>query len=259
MDWEARRNFSLKEESELSQRLVGCDNDKEIDKVQIQMIQKLQEDKWTADTIELLNVQLNLNPYKPYLKIFGRDFKHDYLKKEHDWYMSESLSIKGYMDDIKIWNFCASKDGNGEINSNYGNLVFSGANHNQYDYCLNRLKFDMNTREAMIIYTRPSIQHECSEKGKHDFICTNYAHFFIRDNQLLMTVSQRSCDIVTGLSFDFPWHCLIYQMMYEELKETYPDLDIGPITYNIDSLHFYKRSLNLVEKYIDSLPKIGVL
>lgn len=249
MTQEERKNFEL----EVKEEAIKNNNDV-IFAIQRDMINLYEQGRWTGDTIEVLNQSLPLDPFGPYLEIFGRDFKFDYLKKEHDWYMSESLSTKGYMDDIKIWNFCASKDGHKMINSNYGYLVFNDGNYNQYDYCLNRLISDENTREAMIIYTRPSIQFECQEKGKHDFICTNYAHFFIRENQfhekqLLMTVSQRSCDIITGLSFDFPWHCLIYQMMLSELKKVYSDLKAGIITYNIDSLHFYRRSEDLVKKY----------
>lgn len=210
----------------------------------------------TANTWELINVSLPLNPYQPYLNVFDRPFKHDYLEKEHKWYMSMDRSIIGWMDDIKIWNFCASKDEKKEINSNYGWCVFSEENGSQYENCLQKLKDDVNTREAMMIYTRPSIHKDAVENGKHDFICTNYAHVFIRRNKLMYIVSQRSCDIVTGLSFDFPWHCFIYQMMYEELKQTYPDLEVDEIQYNIDSLHIYERHENLISAYAEKLGMI---
>ena len=147
----------------------------------------------SGDFWEILNAHINLNPFQPFLNIF-RDFKKDYLEKEHKWYLSQSLSVNGYMDGIKIWDFCSSKDGKKMINSNYGNLVFSDENGNQFDYCLNRLKYNKETREAMIIFTRPSIQWECEEHGKHDFICTCYYHFFIRENKLEMILAQRSCD-----------------------------------------------------------------
>lgn len=203
-----------------------------------------------GNTWELTNVHLVLDPYKPYLSIFGRPFKHDYLDREHKWYMSQDLSIKGWMDDIKIWNFCASKDDKQEINSNYGWCIFSEENGSQYENCLQKLKADKNTREALMIYTRPSIHKDAVENGKHDFICTISAHVMIRDNCLFYTATQRSCDIVSGLSFDFPWHCFVYQMLYEELKNTYPDLQVGYIYYDIHSLHVYERSEQLILKYI---------
>lgn len=203
-----------------------------------------------GNTWEIINVDLRLSPFQPYLHIF-RDIPMSYLEKEHKWYMSQDLSIKGWMDDIKIWQFCASKDDKQEINSNYGWCVFSEANGNQYENCLKKLQADPNSREAMLIYTRPSIHHDAVENGKHDFICTNYSHFFIRNNRLEMIHSQRSCDCVHGLSFDFPWSCFVYQMLYEELRHIYPDLKVGLIHYHIDSLHVYDRNENLLKKYIE--------
>lgn len=200
-------------------------------------------------TWELIDAHLTLDPFQPYLNVF-RDFKHDYLEREHEWYLNQNMSIYPDMEGVKIWEFCSSKDGKGKINSNYGALVFGDENGNQFDYCFNKLKYDKNSREAMIIYTRPSIQWESQEKGKHDFICTNYSHFFIRENRLEMIHSQRSCDAITGLPYDFAWSCFVYQVLYNELKKVYSDLEPGLIHYNIDSLHVYERSESLIKKYI---------
>lgn len=202
----------------------------------------------TGNTWEILDKKLILDPYDPYLNIF-RDFNKEYFLKEFNWYKSKNLSIKTYFDDVKIWDSCASKDGNKNVNSNYGYLVFDSGNYNQFDFCFNKLKFDKNSREAMIIYTRPSIQIEFNERGKQDFICTNYSHFFIRDDSLIMIHSQRSCDLVTGLPFDFAWTCFVYQLMYAKLKDIYPDLKTGSVRYNIDSLHIYERSEKFLKNY----------
>lgn len=205
----------------------------------------------SGDFWEILNAHINLNPFQPFLNIF-RDFKKDYLEKEHKWYLSQSLSVNGYMDGIKIWDFCSSKDGKKMVNSNYGNLVFSDENGNQFDYCLNRLKYNKETREAMVIFTRPSIQWECEEHGKHDFICQIATHFFIRENTLTCIHHARSTDIITGFPYDFAFICWIYQLMYSKLLETYPDLKSGLIHWISDSLHIYERSKNLIENYISN-------
>lgn len=203
-----------------------------------------------GNTWELINVNLALNPYQPYVNVLNRPFKFDYLEKEHKWYMSQDLSIKGWMDDIKIWNFCASKDDRQLINSNYGWCVFSEENGSQYENCVKKLIEDPNTREALMIYTRPSMHDDAIENGKHDFMCTVSAHVFLRDDKLYYIVTQRSCDLVTGFSFDFPWHCFVYQMMLEELKKKYPSIMQGCIFYNIGSLHVYERHEKLLQQYV---------
>lgn len=231
---------------------VGVETDNNLEiiiKALMPLKEKYNKGDKVGNTWELIDTHLNLCPFQPFLKIFNRPFKHDYLEKETKWYMSQDLSIKGWMDDIKIWNWCASKDDKQLINSNYGWCVFSKDNGSQYDNCLEKLKTDVNTREALMIYTRPSMHTDAVENGKHDFMCTVSAQVMIRNNKLEYIVTQRSCDIVTGLSFDFPWHCLVYQMLYQELKETYPDLAVGLIHYNIGSLHVYDRHEELVKNW----------
>ena len=241
------KDFEMKEDFSLS---IVNNNAVIKDKIEEPLAAMYKNNVKVGNTWEMIDVDLRLSPFQPYLHVF-RDMPMDYLKKEHKWYMSQDRSIKGWMDDIKIWKFCASKDDKQEINSNYGWCVFSEENGSQYENCLQKLIADKNTREAMIIYTRPSIHKDAVENGKHDFICTNYSHFFIRDNRLEMIHSQRSLDAITGLPFDFAWSCFVYQMMYEELKNTYPDLQAGLMHYHIDSAHVYERSENLLKKYIE--------
>lgn len=242
-------NFELKEDLDFESEIGIKNNDVIRNEVQDVLAWKYKSGDKVGNTWEIIDAHLTLNPYQPYLNIFNRPFKKDYLEKEHKWYMSQDLSIKGWMDDIKIWNFCASKDDKQLINSNYGWCVFSKENGDQYENCLKKMKEDVNTREALMIYTRPSMHTDAVENGKHDFMCTVSAQAMIRNGKLYYIVTQRSCDLVTGLSFDFPWHCFVYQMMYEELKQTYPELERGSIFYNIGSLHVYDRHENLLKAY----------
>lgn len=242
-------NFELKEDLDFESEIGIKNNDVIRNEVQDVLAWKYKSGDKVGNTWEIIDAHLTLNPYQPYLNIFNRPFKKDYLEKEHKWYMSQDLSIKGWMDDIKIWNFCASKDDKQLINSNYGWCVFSKENGDQYENCLKKMKEDVNTREALMIYTRPSMHNDAVENGKHDFMCTVSAQAMIRNGKLYYIVTQRSCDLVTGLSFDFPWHCFVYQMMYEELKQTYPELERGSIFYNIGSLHVYDRHENLLKAY----------
>jgi thymidylate synthase len=217
---------------------------------------KLHINDFVNNTVELLNVCLTFNPEKPYLT-FGdiRKAPRNYIEKELKWYLSQSRSIKGYMDDVKIWNDVASKDEERTINSNYGWNVFSLENgdgsNSQYDYALHSLLFNQFSRQAVIFYNRPSMHWEWNKNGMHDFTCTFETMFLIRNNKLYLIINQRSCDLITGLFNDWAWHCYVYDKMYTDLLVTYPDLNKGIVFYNICSAHVYERSYDLLKKIVD--------
>ena len=195
--------------------------------------------------VELLAKQVELDPYSPYVYI-SKNFQtpKKYVKAELDWYKSMDRSIIGHegIESNPTWQSCCTKDEKKEVNSNYGWCVFSEENGSQYDNCLEVLKKDATSRNAIIIYNRPEIYKDYKRDGMHDMICTFFSHFFIRDNKLYMIHSMRSNDIRYGfICSDLAWNCFVYQNMYEDLKETYPDLEAGTIIWTSDSMHLYSR------------------
>ena len=211
--------------------------------------------------VELLAHQILLDPYSPYIYL-SKDFStpKKYVKAELDWYKSMDLSIIGHegIESNPTWQSCCTKDEKKEINSNYGWCVFSEENGSQYDNCLEVLKKDKTTRNAIIVYNRPSIYKDYKRDGMHDMICTMYSHFFIRNNKLMMVHNMRSNDIRYGfICSDLPWNCFVYQNLYEDLKETYPDLEVGQIIWTSDSMHLYSRHFKALEKYFESKNQFG--
>lgn len=174
-----------------------------------------------------------------------REPNYDYAKREIEWYESQSLYVKDIPGDTpKIWQMCADKDG--KINSNYGWCIFSDENGSQYEHCLNRLLDDHHTREACMIYTRPSMQTDCNKNGMHDFMCTYSTQVFLNevsDNKYKLdyTVFQRSCDAVFGYCNDLQWHKYVNIYLLEALKSNGLNVILGNITYNCGSLHVYER------------------
>ena len=206
--------------------------------------------------VELLGRSFELDPYAPYITLHP-DFKTPlkYVKYELDWYKSEDLSIIGHegIESNPTWNACCTKDEKKEINSNYGWCVFSEANGSQYDNCLETLKRDATTRNAIIMYQRPEIYKDYKRDGMHDMICTFYSHFFIRNNKLMMIHRMRSNDIKFGfICSDLAWNCFVYQNMYEDLKKTYPELEVGKILWCSDSMHLYSRHYDILKSFVDS-------
>lgn len=211
--------------------------------------------------VELLAHQILLDPYSPYVYL-SKDFStpKKYVKAELDWYKSMDLSIIGHegIESNPTWQSCCTKDEKKEINSNYGWCVFSEENGSQYDNCLEVLKKDKTTRNAIIVYNRPSIYKDYKRDGMHDMICTMYSHFFIRNNKLMMVHNMRSNDIRYGfICSDLAWNCFVYQNLYEDLKETYPGLEVGQIIWTSDSMHLYSRHFEALEKYFESKNQFG--
>ena len=180
-----------------------------------------------------------------------REPNYDYAKREIEWYESQSLYVKDIPGDTpKIWQMCADKDG--KINSNYGWCILSDENGSQYDHCLNRLLDDHHTREACMIYTRPSMQVDCNSNGMHDFMCTYSTQVFLNevsDNKYKLdyTVFQRSCDACFGYNNDNLWHRYIMRKLVDELNKYSMNVIIGDMTYNCGSLHVYERHFKFLK------------
>jgi thymidylate synthase len=169
--------------------------------------------------------------------IFG-EVNYDYVRREIEWYLSMSLNVNEMEAPVPtIWKNIANEDG--MINSNYGWCVFSKENGSQYLHVLSKLISNPNSRQASIIYNRPSI-HE--EAGK-DFICTNAVTYNIRDGKLHVVVQMRSNDAVFGYKNDYAWQKYLQHRIAYEL-----DVGIGDIVWQVVSLHIYPRHFDLLYK-----------
>lgn len=194
------------------------------------------------EMVELINVSFIAD--EDYIL---REPNRDYIERELEWYKSQSLKV----DDIPgetptIWNQVSDNDG--RINSNYGWCIYSANNGYQYSSALSHLIDDKNTRKAIMIYTRPSMQKDWNWNGMSDFMCTNNVQVFIRNNKLIYIVNQRSCDAVFGYPNDLAWHQHVYSQLIGDLKHKYAELKKSPIEYICGSLHVYPRHQNLLNK-----------
>mgnify|MGYP003542764929 CR=1 FL=1 len=168
----------------------------------------------------------------------------DYMHREHEWYMSESLNVNDIPGKVPdIWKKCA--DENGFINSNYGYLVFNSGNHNQYANTLLELQKNPDSRRAIIIYNRPSMHYDYKENGKNEFVCTLAQQFFIRNNKLVMHVTMRSNDFCFGSNYDFNWFKYVQSRLAADLG-----IDCGDYIHTVGSGHLYERHFKFLEEWI---------
>lgn len=181
------------------------------------------------------------------------EINQNYVDAEFDWYISESLNIndiyRGDRPPPKAWVAAADKHGN--INSNYGHLIYSDKYYCQYMRVLNELLFNPDSRRASMIYTRPSIWMEYNEGGKSDFICTNSVTYYRRGNKLNAVVQMRSNDVVYGYRNDFAWQKSILDALADELTGAEP----GDIYWQVQNLHVYKKHFKYIEEYINESAK----
>jgi len=163
----------------------------------------------------------------------------DYIAKEISWYNSKSRNVYDMDNPPKIWKDIASKDGN--INSNYGWCIYSKENYNQYYEVLIKLQKNIHTRQATMIYTRPTMHNDSTLDGMYDFMCTNAVIYRYSKGKLNAIVQMRSNDAVFGYKNDYAWQKHVLHTLCSALGVT-----PGVIHWQIASLHIYPRHFNLV-------------
>jgi thymidylate synthase len=196
------------------------------------------EDRTGQKTIELLGASFLAD--EP--AIFGIP-NEDYIEAELDWYNSSSTNVNDIHPDKDApaaWQYAAND--HGEINSNYGHLIYDDKFFNQYDRVCEELYDNPDSRRASMIYTRPSIWVEYNENGKNDFICTNAVTYYIRNNELQSVVQMRSNDVVFGYKNDIAWQQHVLESLANDLN-----IEPGFIQWQVQNLHVYERHFHLVK------------
>jgi thymidylate synthase len=197
-------------------------------------------DRTGAQTVELLGASFIAD--EP--AIFGTP-NEDYIRKEIDWYESQSTNIFDLDDNPpEAWKYTAND--HGEINSNYGHLIFSDKYFSQYYQVADELIRNPDSRRAIMIYNRPSIWCEFNENGKNDFICTNAHTYYIRKNKLNVVVQMRSNDLIFGYRNDYAWAKYVLESLQQDLKFSL-DVELGNIYWQVQNLHLYSWHFHLVK------------
>jgi len=215
----------------------------EIDQIRTYFRNELDNKRFTTDrnggkTIELIGASF----YADDPAIFGVP-NQDYIDAELAWYESQSTNINDIYidkDPPKAWQMSANR--HGEINSNYGHLIFSDKYHNQFEQVVDELRRNRDSRRASMVYQRPSIWVEYNDNCKNDFICTNAVTYYIRDDELHSVVQMRSNDVIFGYRNDYAWQEYVLYALADELN-----VDTGQMYWQVQNLHVYERHFDLVK------------
>ncbi|MAE54717.1 MAG: dCMP hydroxymethylase [Porticoccaceae bacterium] len=206
-------------------------------------IQELQDENFTVDrtgqkTIELIGASFLADEEA----IFGTP-NSEYIDAELDWYLNCSTNINDIRSENgppAAWKYAANE--HGEINSNYGKLIFDDKYYRQFENVVNELQHNPDSRRACAVYNRPSIWTEFNENGKNDFICTNAVTYYIRDGHLQSVVQMRSNDVVFGYKNDYAWQRYVMDLIADQLNIT-----SGTLHWQVQNLHVYERHFHLVK------------
>ena len=212
-------------------------------------------DRTGQKTIEMIGASFMAD--KP--AIFGTP-SDEYIEIEKAWYESQSTNVnwipETYNRNVpEAWK--ASANQFGQINSNYGHLIYSDKYHHQYGRVLDELLANIDGRRSTMIYTRPSIWEEYNEDGKNDFICTNAVTYYIRDGKIHCVVQMRSNDVVFGYKNDYAWQLHVLTELTKDYNDCYlsnaadadyrKEMEVGDIIWQVQNLHVYERHFDLVK------------
>jgi thymidylate synthase len=167
-----------------------------------------------------------------------------YIAAELLWYFSGTNNPQFIENYASMWKNLHNLDGT--VNSAYGNLIFNQKNEHgftQYQWVIESLKKDKDTRQAFMHFNNPSHQY----LENRDQVCTLQALFHIRNNKLFMTLTMRSNDVIYGFMTDWTFFSVLMQQVYVQMKEYYPELELGSYTHISHSMHLYERHYDLVK------------
>lgn len=227
-----------------------------------------------VETKELLNYNITLgDPRNRIINFPDRKTNLRYLLGEFVWYLSGQNTLDGILPYSKFWAHITNSGTvagyeAGTVNSNYGHRIFGhdaemsvpligdleskGDNKDyvgdlsQWNAAVEILKADKDSRQAIINIHRPSDRHA----GNKDVACTLTLQFFIREDKLFMITNMRSNDIIRGFTNDVFQFTMLQEALMLQLRETYPDLELGYYYHNAGSMHLYDLHFEMADKII---------
>ena len=173
------------------------------------------------------------DPLDNHIKNKERGWKHEYAEAEWQWYLSGNRNISKLGDIYgkvpPIWERMADNDGN--VNSNYG---WQWLRNNQYDYVVDKLKKQIDTRHAAI-----SIYDAKENKDyDNDTPCTYAVQFTIIDNKLCMSVYMRSNDLWYGFCNDQYCFSMLQKKVSDDINK-----EIGWYYHHAHNMNIYNDKL----------------
>lgn len=199
-------------------------------------------------------------------ELIGVDFKIDKPLLDRD--KAIHYMFKDEAEAEKIINYCNQEiadrcsgeplnPGNSyKIRSDMWNKFLEGSNKFSYQYAerlwtndqfksvIDCLKNDAGTRQAVLSVWNPDKDMVATKLGGGNRIpCSLNYQFMIRNNRLHCIYSLRSNDFFGHHVVDLYCASGLMEYVVNELKEVYPELKVGSLTYLCGSLHAFRTDI----------------
>jgi len=116
--------------------------------------------------------------------------------------------------------------------------------NDQFRTVINCLKNDAGTRQAVLSIWNPDKDMDAHKLGGGNRIpCSLFYQFLIRNGRLHCIYCMRSNDFLGHHVIDLYCASGLMEYIVNELKDTYPDLKVGSLTYMGSSLHAFHWDL----------------
>lgn len=133
-------------------------------------------------------------------------------------------------------------EGTGKFSYQYAERLWT---NNQFRNVINCLRNDAGTRQAVLSIWDPEKDMDPTKLGGGNRIpCSLNYQFLIRNNRLHCIYSLRSNDFFGHHAIDLYCASGLMEYVVNELKDTYPELKVGSLTYLCGSLHSFAWDIN---------------
>ena len=170
-----------------------------------------------------------------------------------DPYLSFFLPrAKEYSDDGRVWY------------SAYGPRLYK---YDQLQGVIDTFKTDgRDTRRAYLSIQMPEtdapsvIEKTLNGAKPRDISCNQMIQFYVEGGKHFVTkVIQRSGDIIFGTGSINPFEfSFLHELMFNEVKKLYPELELGPYRWHITNCHMYDWSGEQAVKAVETDENWGI-
>lgn len=195
------------------------------------------------------------NPRSRHLNLVGRKSNIFALIAETFWVMAGKEKVKPYLDFFLPRAPDYSDDGV-KWHGAYGPRMYA---YNQMIDALSSFETDgINTRRSFVTISDPFLDNQDSihraygidHKAK-DIPCNREIHFYVEKNKFCAKTIQRSGDMIFGTGSINPFEfSFMHELMYNELKAGYPEIELGPYRWHVTNAHLYDFSKSQAEEAV---------